>query len=174
MLVSRSKCFFCLLVCLSFFFFFFVGFFVCLFFLHGLVLHTRVSNQSHIWIGQWPVGYSAPGRCLNQYWRIVSKNVSIIMWYCKNIMLSTLDLKKCVFHISWSFHVRKLIYICCCFLMPFLLHRPRNWSVATRPTKSSSGLNWNYTYIVRSLEKKENHVIVQKGLFLYSDTAYVC
>ena len=124
------------------------------FFLHGLVLHTRASKQSHIWVGQWPVGYSVPGRCLNHYWPIVSKKVSIIVWYCNHIMLSILDLLKCVFHISWSFHVWKLIYICFCILMPFLLHRPRNWSVTTRPTKSSSRLDWNYTYIVRSLEKK--------------------
>ena len=39
----------------------------CFVFLRGLVLHKRASNQSYIWVGQWPVGYSASGRCLNHY-----------------------------------------------------------------------------------------------------------
>ena len=53
-----------------------------------LVLSVFFPGITHIWVGQWPVGYSAPGRCLNHYWPIVSKKVSIIVWYCNHIKLN--------------------------------------------------------------------------------------
>ena len=59
--------------------------------LSGIITHMYGDERDHIWFKRWPVAYSGPSHCLNQWLLVVTTTLSIKTqwnWKRKNYFLS--------------------------------------------------------------------------------------